>query len=133
MAHHYDRRPVTVAEHRWVVGAGGFLGELTLAPIPEKRLRMGLPYAKGQPLLFVKDVRVHPRCRGRQWSDKLLAAATRWADRQGVDLWLYVEPFGRRPRPDSEALKRLYRRHGFRGYYTPGEQYVDEMVRRARC
>lgn len=128
MAHHYDKRAVTV---KWTIGGGAHRGELELAPVPERRLKEGLPYDRGQPLLFLKNIYISPTCRGKGWADILMKAATRFADRAGVDLWLYVEPFGPRPRRPSSSLRALYRRHGFRLY--PHGVYVDEMVRRCRA
>jgi GNAT superfamily N-acetyltransferase len=129
MAHYYDKGPVEVQSVRWVIGAGGFIGEASITPVTKRDV---LAYCqKDRPLAFLSDVRVHPLRRGRGWSDKLLRAVTRHCDRNGIDLWLYAKPFGPRPRPAVDDLARLYRRHGFRAY-TWGD-YDNEMVRRARC
>lgn len=96
---------------RWIIGAGGFIGEVYLCePPPEAG-----PDLRRRPMLFMTDLWVHPLRRGRGWASELLHAATTWADSRRIDLWTYVLRFDDRPSAMSVGrLKALYEGRGFR-------------------
>lgn len=122
-------------EQRWTIGAGGFIGEVTLRAITSANVVNKVK--KERDLMFLTNLFVHPLRRGRGWAQALLQTATTYADRSGVDLWLYARPYGctrtkagRVHRLAEDELRRLYRRHGFRDIVGSGLHC--EMVRRVR-
>ncbi len=112
----------------WRIGSGGFVGSVTVMPIPDGCEATGR--RRGRPMMFLTYLFVHPLRRGRGWAEELLRAATEWADRVGVDLWLYVRAYGHpRGRATASQLREFYGSHGFR---PVDGCYRDEMVRRCR-
>jgi len=95
---------------RFVMGAGGFLGEVSLKAAPEEALALARP---GRPLWFLTDLFVHPLRRKDGWGRSLMRSAVGYADRKGADLWLYARPHGRAPRMSEEQLAVFYFDHGF--------------------
>ena len=112
-------------EQVWQLGAGGFYGEILLAPAEADELRL----KRDRPLLAVRRFYVHPLRRGQGWGAALFSRATSWADAKGVDLVLYVKPYGRIRKVPAETLERIYAQYGFRRLpYNGGDR---EMIRRA--
>jgi ribosomal protein S18 acetylase RimI-like enzyme len=65
----------------------------------------------------VTTVYVHPKWRGRQFAERLLAEVCEDADREGVTLRLQVVPGDQDV--DRSRLCRWYERHGFKQYGEP--------------
>lgn len=127
---------VTDRPHTWTVGAGGFIGSVSVVPITRTDVIEAVK--KRKPLMFLTYLFIHPLRRGRGWSHTLLEAATGFADAQGIDLWLYARPYGlavtkrgRIHKASESALVRLYQQHGFR--LIEGAGHRNEMVRRCRA
>lgn len=121
---------------RWTVGAGGFIGEVTVRPVTDPDVLRAVQ-RPGVPLLFLTELFVHPMRRGRGWSHALLQAAIQHAAAEGADLWLYASPYGSKRaghrsvhRPTTEELEALYSRHGFRPVPYARTNYQHEMVLR---
>lgn len=122
--------------HRWVVGAGGFLGEASVVEVPALNADMYRTARPAVRLLELTDVYVHPLRRGRGWATRLLQSAVDWADGAGVDLVLRACPYGpladrggrALTRLDSAALAKFYVSYGFR----PRKGDLHIMVRRCR-
>jgi GNAT superfamily N-acetyltransferase len=115
--------------HRWTVGKGGFLGEVSLYTLAEDTAAY-IP-RKGVTCLELTDLFVHPQRRGRGWATELLTTATKYADDTATDLFLRVVSYGKVSGASVEALTALYAAHGFKPFrrYDPSGR---EMVRRAR-
>jgi GNAT superfamily N-acetyltransferase len=117
---------------RWTLGAGGVQGSVELSPAPADVA--GVLSRPGYRLCFLSHLYLHPSLRGKGYSEPLLKAALGWADRYGYDVWLYCAPYGparvrgKAVRQNVTALKRLYRRWGFR--HTRAACYENAMVRR---
>jgi GNAT superfamily N-acetyltransferase len=115
--------------HVWRIGSGGFIGSVSVIPVPSAEVLGAVK--KRRPLMFLTYLFVHPLRRGRGWGGELVAAATAWADAEGIDLWLYARPYGHaRGRRTVEQLVAFYRAHGFRPIEGAGHR--NEMVRRCR-
>lgn len=117
---------------RWVVGAGGVKGSIQLEPAPaDVAAVLSRP---GFGLCFLSHLYLHPSLRGKGYSEPLLRAALGWAEKRGYDVWLYCAPYGparvrgKVVRQNVAALKKLYRRWGFR--HTRAARYENAMVRR---
>lgn len=89
---------------RFVVGAGGFIGEVSFYPAPEEALHLK---RRGRPLWFLNDLYVHPLRRGRGWSNRLMCAALAHADDHKADVWLYAKPYGPRRTKDGRPVGRM--------------------------
>lgn len=110
---------------RWVIGAGGFTGEVSLQEL--------LPDDSGAKREGVRcveltDFHVHPLRRGRGWGATLLGEALRHADRYGWDVFLRVVPYGKGGGLDVGQLRQLYHRYGFRRLRRNDDR---ELVRRS--
>jgi len=121
---------------RWTVGAGGFIGEVTVRPVTDPAVLRSVQ-RKGVPLLFLTELYVHPLRRGLGWSHTLIETAVAYAAGEGADLWLYASPYGPKRsghhsvrRPTIQELEALYRRHGFRPVPYARTNYQHEMVLR---
>lgn len=118
-------------EWTWTVGKGEFIGQISLLDAPvdvARRLRRPLHQV---PLGFVSDLEVHPARRNQGWANTLMSSITRHADRELIDLWTYVEPFGPATgRMTRGGLLTYYMRWGFQLVENP--EYEYEMVRRCR-
>ena len=121
-------------EWTWTVGRGEFIGSISLLEAGKedtaRHLRLGaggVPFPVG----FVSDLEVHPARRKQGWAHTLLDTLTAHADRNKIDLWTYVSPFGELfPGADTSALICLYEDHGFELVTEP--EYEHEMLRRWR-
>lgn len=130
-------KTVTERDHHWRIGSGGFIGNVTLQPVEWPNVLAKVQ--RRRPLMFLTYLFVHPLRRGLGWADELMRAATTFADRKGIDLWLYARPYGLRRTKDGrrvsyateEALVAFYRKHGFRP--IDGAGHRNEMVRRCRA
>lgn len=110
---------------RWVIGAGGFLGEVTLrtvdSPWPFKRSAVRT--------VELTDLFVHPARRGKGWSRELLRVATTYADVRQLDLILRVCAHGKKRGPGNNKLIQLYESFGF----VQSLAYQKHMTRRVKC
>lgn len=98
--------------HRWYAGPPRARGSVLLAACDAATLQ-----AHSRPdteLLFLTELWVPPNGRGRGYAHALLSAATEWATKEHVDLWLYCAPHGPEPRLTEKQLQALYRSYGFR-------------------
>lgn len=108
--------------HRWTVGSGGFIGEVTLLTVDETNYDLHLTRRKSVPLLELTDLYVHPLRRGRGWAQELLTTAVEWADAHQTDLVLRTAAYGPHkdrnkrpvPRMTKEELQVFYARFGFK-------------------
>lgn len=116
-------------EWTWTVGNGGFVGKVSLLEAPldvAMRLqRLDIPVG------FVAELFVHPHRRRAGWANTLMDSITKHADREKIDLWTYVEPFG----ADADRMTRggllaYYARWGFCAVKSP--EYEYEIVRQWR-
>lgn len=106
---------------RFVLGSGGFIGEVTLQTVPAERPDLEL--RKGSTLALTK-LYVHPLRRGKGWATTLINHATAHADASLLTLVLWTAPYGTRGRTKVE-LATIYGKHGFEFI---GES-TTEMVR----
>ena len=118
-------------EWTWTVGKGEFIGSVTLLQAEAddaQRLRRG-----NYPVGFVSDLEVHPERRGQGWARTLLSSLVSHADKNHIDLWTYVSPFGTQlfPGLDVPQLVKLYEGYGLDLLLRP--EYENEMVRRWRA
>lgn len=121
-------------QHIWKVGNGGFFGTIGIEPIVTKQ--PGSPdgelylLRRERPLVSVKHLYVHPVMRGQGWAQALLNAVIRWADRNGIDIALYVYAYSDGKKLSNKGLVEFYKRFGFR--LAPHPSYrAPRMVRRA--
>lgn len=80
---------------------------------------------------MLSDLNVEPHLRGKAFAHKLVSAAVSYADRHGLDLWLYARPFGTNKIP-LDRLADLYRFYGFRLRPADKCNHEMEMVRKCR-
>lgn len=117
-----------VRTERWVIGTGGFIGEVSLYTLAYDTASY-IP-RKDIPCLEVSDLFVHPKRRDGGWATDLLKTVTKYADDTHTDLFLRVVSYGKVRGFDVRSLTTLYNKHGFKSYRrydTSGR----EMVRRA--
>lgn len=108
---------------RMVIGRGGFTGEISLV-VPSPNIWSW--YMRDRMLLLFTYFNVHPLMRGHGWGRCLLQFMVRYADRHGIDLVTYAEPYDG-GRVGQTKLAHLYRSYGF------GRRDRDGfMVRRCR-
>lgn len=109
--------------HTWRCGRTGSVMLLRCPPgVETEHARPGVP------LLFLSELEVAPRERGRGYGGVLLKACTDWAQSAKTDLWLYVAPNGPLPRLSRTQLAELYGRHGFRRV-APGSPDIEMVWR----
>jgi GNAT superfamily N-acetyltransferase len=97
---------------RWKMGAGGFIGEVSLFALAESDQYVR---GRGDDRMYVElsNFYVHPLRRGRGWGRELLTTAIAYAQGSGWVIFLRVVPYGRSPSSVDELLV-LYRQHGFK-------------------
>lgn len=96
---------------RWVIGEGGFIGEVSLYELAESDT-----YIKGrstQKFVELTNLHIHPLRRGRGWADSLITAALRYARRNGWCVFLRAIPYNK-PRVRIEGLIEMYGKYGFK-------------------
>lgn len=110
------------------LGEDGFLVAVTEDNRVAGYVVADVTHSHGRAIGHVKDIAVHPDCRGRGVGSRLLTRALVTLATQGADsVKLEV-------RRSNDGAKRLYRDHGFeplrrvRGYYDDGEDAII-MVR----
>jgi GNAT superfamily N-acetyltransferase len=96
---------------RWVIGAGGFIGEVSLAQA--SYCEASTFSRKGVRCVVLTNLYVHPLRRGNNWADSLMRQAVAYADRHQLDLVLTVKPHGPHPRASRRALEEFYLKFGF--------------------
>ncbi len=123
--------------HKWTCGTGRAQGSVVLTHPPEdateehaRFLPLSGPPRRAVPLLFLTELWVPTHARGQGTAGTLLAAVVRWADKAGVDLWLYCSEHGPAPRLNRTQLQALYAKHGFKRVSMNSPDV--EMLRRAR-
>lgn len=99
---------------RWKMGAGGFIGEVSLL-----ELREGV--------VELSNLHVHPLRRGKGWSRVLVQTALDYADEQGWRVWLRITPYNN-PTLDEHALRRFYAGFGFKLVRKASSLHM-EMIR----
>lgn len=110
---------------RWVIGAGGFLGEVTLRALDEQFWLFRSTEAR---MVELTDLFIHPQRRSKGWSHELLAVATAYADKQDLDLILRVCAHGKKRGLGNDKLIQLYEAHGF----VRSLAFQKYMIRRAK-
>lgn len=110
---------------RWVIGAGGFIGEVSLVAVPPEYPALNVSAR----CALLTDFYVHPLRRRRGWGEALLTAALQHADKHAIDLVLWAQPHGTRKhgRLNASQLVALYSSHGFNYFGKEGD-----MVRYAK-
>jgi GNAT superfamily N-acetyltransferase len=112
-------------EHTWRISRGAIEGKIKLGQAPRHTPRPPATRKLGGRWLFMAEVVVDQQARGRGWAHLLLDAAVRWADRNQVSLWTYVQGYDNGP-PDKVICK-LYRQYGFKK--PVDSEYRYELVR----
>ena len=92
--------------HHWEIGVGKDPARIMLLDQPAPSY-MG---AKG-PTLHMSELWVPKHQRGCGYGAQLVKVATRWADKNGIELWLYAAAYD--GGPDSDKLYEFYKRFGF--------------------
>lgn len=108
---------------RWVVGEGGFIGEVSLYELSEQDV-----HVRGRDkrhYVELTNLHIHPLRRGRGWADSLITAALRYARRNGYCVFLRCVPYNK-PRVKVAGLISLYGKYGFKSLKHDNR----EMVRR---
>jgi GNAT superfamily N-acetyltransferase len=104
---------------KWVVGNGGFKGQVLLCHPTEAICSFVRP-RQGVKLIEVADLYVHPLRRGSGWARELMSAALEYVDIKCLDVALRVAPHGSRSAtPTPDALKRFYASFGFKPVRVP--------------
>jgi len=96
---------------RWVIGAGGFIGEVTLFALSEDD-----SYIRGRDArvyVELSDLHTHPLRRGRGWARVLLETALAHAREQGWCVFLRAIPYNS-PAMNVDALIEFYKSYGFK-------------------
>lgn len=97
-------------EHRWTIGNGGFLGEVTLTPVAETDQYV---LREGRKCWELTNLFVHPLRRNLGWARTLVSTALAFAHARKADVFLRVVPYGVAP-ANLERLTKFYRSYGFR-------------------
>jgi GNAT superfamily N-acetyltransferase len=96
---------------RYVIGAGGFIGEVTLFELSPEDF-----YVRGRDrrrYVELSDLHVHPLRRRRGWADVLIKAALREARNRDWPVFLRAIPYNK-PALDKDDLIAFYKRYGFK-------------------
>lgn len=96
---------------RWVIGRGGFIGEVSLFELSQNDA-----HVRGRDrrvYVELSNLHIHPLRRGRGWSHVLLRAALAHAAARGWCVFLRTVPYNK-PTMNEELLRKLYRGYGFK-------------------
>lgn len=96
---------------RWTVGAGGFIGEVSLFHLSEYDLYVCKRYK--YTFVELSNLHVHPLRRGRGWADTLMHAAIAHAEENAWGLFLRCVPYNK-PLLTADELIAFYKRYGFK-------------------
>ena len=96
---------------RWIVGAGGFIGEITLEAMTATD-----HYIRGRDkrvYVELTNLHIHPLRRGKGWSDILIRKALGHAQQRGWCVFLRCVPYNK-PHMKADDLIAFYSRYGFK-------------------
>ena len=96
---------------RWKIGAGGFIGEVSLFELSNEDL-----YVRGRDrrkFVELSDLHVHPLRRGKGWGRELLSTALTHAQRYDWCVFIRVIPYAADPM-ELDCLMDFYKRYGFK-------------------
>ena len=111
---------------RWVIGAGGFIGEASLITAdPTLKLPAGMQACE------LTDVYVHPMRRGNGWARAVVETALAHADAHRWMVVLRVAAHGKRGRWGALTPDQLRTFYGSLGFKSTKAD-PDIMVRRVR-
>jgi ribosomal protein S18 acetylase RimI-like enzyme len=96
---------------RWVIGDGGFIGEVSLFEMAEDDKYV----ITNKVLKYVElsDLHVHPLRRKSGWAHALMTIALKYAKRKGYRVFLRAIPYSK-PKIKQEALIAFYKQYGFK-------------------
>lgn len=106
---------------RWTIGAGGFIGEITLKELSESDY-----YIRGRSkrkFVELTDLHIHPLRRRRGWADSLITTALRYAKRRNWCVFLRCVPYNK-PRVRVAGLIALYSKYGFKSLKNDEREMV---------
>jgi ribosomal protein S18 acetylase RimI-like enzyme len=109
---------------RWTIGAGGFIGEVSLFRLTEWDM-----YVRGKDTrtyVTLSNLHVHPLRRGRGWARLLMQAALTHAMDRGWCVFIRVVPYANGDAMDVDQLIAFYKSYGF----VSTRRDPREMVRR---
>lgn len=106
---------------RWVIGNGGFIGEVSLFVLAESD-----HYIKGRSqrhYVELSNLYVHPKRRGRGWARELLTVAIQYAREREWIIFIRAIPYGK-DHGELDELLATYRRYGFRSRKSDPREMV---------
>lgn len=97
---------VRAVSERWKIGAGGFIGEVSLRSVADDDAYTGAD-------VELTDLHVHPLRRGRGWGRELVQCALAHAQRRRWVVFLRAVPYGSKP-ASLRQLIAFYKSCGFK-------------------
>ncbi len=96
---------------RWTMGAGGFIGEVSLFKLSAQDEHIAQRFPD---TVELSDLYVHPLRRGKGWARILLRSAIAHAAINEWNVFIRVIPYGKEPIISLEDLIAFYKQHGFK-------------------
>lgn len=104
---------------RWTMGAGGFIGEVSLFELSSEDLY--IKHGSKRAYVELSNLHIHPLRRGQGWADSLMTAALCHARNEEWHIFLRAIPYNN-PTLTADELIAFYSRYGFRSTkYDPRE------------